>query len=637
MDRLTEPTIKVAEGCELRLMHVAGSAAFKSTADLTIIRWTPDGTGLRVLEHVDPAVLRVCDVGTGAWSEIVATLLGPLVEASPPGVAIVRNTARRSRGGYPPVELHDLDGGLIATLPRGAIATGALTASASGRVVAVRVDNEVSVYTSAGRDSTLDVGGPGCVVMAADGSKFLWLAPTTKRLIVRPTAGGPSVVMPPTSGATINVASFGADGGCVVVGLSDGTVARWDPGARTLRWRLAAHTTGVVAVASSPDGGTFYSLGDDQRVCATSADGEARWSTTLRRAVTVERARTEPPSRVVRSSWAGRRTLDDRPGRIVPSPDGATLAVDVRGRGLRVLDASTGRERSALAGHDRRVTCLAVSTDGCLVASGGADGDVRVYDAATGETAWVLEVDADEVTSVEFLPDRAALRTCGLDGTVRRWSLATGLEEARWSVEGTDAVFYTRGDQSGSRVLVRRGPRLELWSDQGADRVVWSQVLDDGFHEAFSKDGHDVLTCTKLGEMRLVALDAATGRLLGAARRLRDNLVALQDTDGGPVSVTLYLYQLVVTEEWAAGREQRFSIANRDVRHAVLSADGRWLAAATDQQVDVWSRAEPHGGFGRVVFGETGDRPTTVALSADGSLLAVGTELGCVLLLSLSG
>ncbi len=66
-------------------------------------------------------------------------------------------------------------------------------------------------------------------------------------------------------------------------------------------------------------------------------------------------------------------------------PDGRRAATAGQDKLVHVWDLETGRELGAWAGHDARVTGLALSADGRRIATGGADATVILWDADSGK------------------------------------------------------------------------------------------------------------------------------------------------------------------------------------------------------------------------------------------------------------
>jgi WD40 repeat protein len=64
------------------------------------------------------------------------------------------------------------------------------------------------------------------------------------------------------------------------------------------------------------------------------------------------------------------------------SPDGSILATGSHDQTIKLWDATTGHELTALRGHTGNVYAVAFSPDGTLLASGSLDGTVRLWDMA---------------------------------------------------------------------------------------------------------------------------------------------------------------------------------------------------------------------------------------------------------------
>lgn len=73
------------------------------------------------------------------------------------------------------------------------------------------------------------------------------------------------------------------------------------------------------------------------------------------------------------------------------SPDGTLLAVG-RSSSLLVFDARTGRERTVLRAHEKRVTSVAFVEEGRSILTCGLDGGVALWDATELRCRWKLPV-----------------------------------------------------------------------------------------------------------------------------------------------------------------------------------------------------------------------------------------------------
>ncbi len=477
-------------------------------------------------------------------------------------------------------------------------------------------NGEVSIVGGRRREPLLVV--PGCepVGWSADRTMFFAGALEGSGLKVWRVDGTLVASLRFPKSASVVRAHFVEDDSALLGGLTDGSLACWDVATAALRWSTQRHGAAVVALEAPTGDGPICSLGEDDRLCLTSPDGSPRWE-----------------------AFLGRAVIRDRPegSRAVISPSGALVVVARPARALRVFDAASGEERSLIDGHDGSVMCVAVSRDGRLVASGGTDREVHVVDVEAGLRAWTLETLGDAMDSVEFLPDRPALRVVGTTGAVQRWSLVTGMLEEQVALDDRQQV-RAHGARDGSRLLVEHTGGLEVWSDGSAERVLWSVDVSGaplrpaGFDDRRGR----VLACRSDGNWpdvgyELEAYDAGNGRRLGVVRRLGGRCLALTETYDGLVSVVPDGDDLVVTEEWGELRTGRVRQPTGGINRLALSADGARMVGSNARLVVVWELGASPREVARVDFAQASDRVTAIALSADGSTLAIGTARGCVL------
>ena len=144
---------------------------------------------------------------------------------------------------------------------------------------------------------------------------------------------------------------------------------------------------------------------------------------------------------------------------------------------VKVLDAASGQELMALAGHTESVTGVAWSPDSNRLASGAHDGTVRFWDAANGDELFSFKVEGVKFGSIALSPDGNRLA----------------------------AADESHGDQS--RTGPRRNDPIRVWDVAKLEELFSIDVNYKGHSIAYSPDGSR-LAC---GAWDFEVFDAATG------------------------------------------------------------------------------------------------------------------------------
>lgn len=162
--------------------------------------------------------------------------------------------------------------------------------------------------------------------------------------------------------------------------------------------------------------------------------------------------------------------------RLALSPDGATLALCLRGReDIELWEPQTGRQIARLLGHTLGVSAACFSPDGRLLASVSGDETVRLWDVARREELRRFRGHGLGAGCVAFSPDGRSFATGGADGMIRLWSteapspplpaitnVAPPLvfsADGRWLAAGVHAD----GAPPPEATAVNPPPRIAIW------------------------------------------------------------------------------------------------------------------------------------------------------------------------------
>ncbi len=162
------------------------------------------------------------------------------------------------------------------------------------------------------------------------------------------------------------------------------------------------------------------------------------------------------------------------------SPDGKTVATASKDRTVRLWDAETAKELSALAGHTDEVSSVSFSPNGKMLASSGDDATIRIWDVETRKTIRVLKRPGNQaVVGVEFCPDGETLASGDAGGQIVLWDVKS------WSIRET---------------IQAHADRIECIS--------------------FSLEGKLLASCSRDGTVRLWDVDSANSKATASGKRV---------------------------------------------------------------------------------------------------------------------
>jgi small GTP-binding protein len=237
-------------------------------------------------------------------------------------------------------------------------------------------------------------------------------------------------------------------GDALAVGLSDGRLAYWKPGAVATRWVKQLDPSGSQAFCFSPHGHTLASCSPREVALWRAADGapapgsgfslrngvSIAWSSGhLLAAGTLEgtlhlwnmnTSREEPVEVRTQMSEKGLQLL-------AWAPDGQTLACAGEGDPVLKLWKAQGPSEELFTGHQGAILDMAWMPGSTCIATASQDKTLRVMDAVRARAVAVLEGHTDAVIGVSFSFDGRLLASKSFDGTMRLFRTDVWEEVAR--------------------------------------------------------------------------------------------------------------------------------------------------------------------------------------------------------------
>jgi WD40 repeat protein len=339
-------------------------------------------------------------------------------------------------------------------------------------------------------------------------------------------------------------------------------------------------------------------------------------------------------------------------GALAFSSDGARLAAgDVDGAlYLWAVSQDTAEpvaEPVALPASAFGIAGLAFRPDGSMLAAGRADGTVDLWDIDTedGEEGFVprsLEGHRGAVGALVFSPDGSRLATASSDATIRLWDVPSG-ETSGESIPSDQVLALAFSPVDGATLAIGRiDGTIALIDLDDTDTAQMSLAGHRGaiLAIAFSADGSELATGSGDGSARLWQLGPASA----------EPVVVVEGGTGEQTSLPAIVEPREVPSQLAVvGRDGsvRWGSYARNLTGApggrggvtalALSPDGSWLAVGgSDGTVQILVQ---EGAQAPDVTAPPNirRRVSALAFSPDGLTIAIGSNDGTVRVLSLSG
>jgi WD40 repeat protein len=278
-------------------------------------------------------------------------------------------------------------------------------------------------------------------------------------------------------------------------------------------------------------------------------------------------------------------------GSVLFSADGGLLAAGMADGTVQVWSMVTGEEVVTLSGHRDGATSIAFTSGGYTMATGAGSGQVRTWDASTGEGLGTLPEHDAAVRSIAMGGPYGFLVASGADDGVHLWDIS---RRAEASLDDSDAlpVSSVAFTPDGSILAAGGGSTIRLWDTAtGTMRATLETTVSDISSIIFMAD---------------------SGMLVY-----------------GGADASVWLWDLANDPQPVPGELEP------PVSALALSPDSAILAIGDAAGVQLRDMAT--GATLATLPTPSGEVVSSVAFSADGSLVATGSATGGVILWAASG
>jgi len=181
--------------------------------------------------------------------------------------------------------------------------------------------------------------------------------------------------------------------------------------------------------------------------------------------------------------------------------DGKSLVFCQSGKGLRMLDTTTGKELRRI--EDNRITCFALSPDGkFLVTASSESPAVRVWEASSGRLLRQLPGVTGGTDAVAFSRDGKQLAAATGQQCAQVWDVATWTETARLPT----GWLHSLGFLPDGKSLVTVGEDIRWWDIISGHQVRRLNFkIEPSYNFVLSPDGKRLAAMVRPGELHVWA------------------------------------------------------------------------------------------------------------------------------------
>ncbi len=315
------------------------------------------------------------------------------------------------------------------------------------------------------------------------------------------------------------------------------------------------------------------------------------------------------------------------------SPDGKLIVATSADGTAAVWDATTGRKRLDLSGHEAEVRDAAFSPNGALIVTASSDRTARIWDVATGKELLVLSGHTGAANSAKFSPNGRWVMTASTDGAIKIWDSATGIELRSLS-DTHGSINAATFSSDGQSIVTAGNGTVRVWDASTGElrcalRPAWWDQGGPYRSAVFAPDGRSIVTASAIGTA--VVWDT-TG--CGPRITLRGHAGPINSVAYGNNGVSLVTASDDHTAKvWGADGELRLTLSGHTgpVNCAAFSpGDASIVTGGDDGIVKVWDTSTNPG---RLILSSSGTSAVLgVDFSPDGTRVATANLDGTVTL-----
>jgi WD40 repeat protein len=336
---------------------------------------------------------------------------------------------------------------------------------------------------------------------------------------------------------------------------------------------------------------------------------------------------------------------------------------------LTLADAADQAARLRLVGHEASIYAVAYSPDGRSAVSGDVAGAVIFWDLERGRETLRFKEHTGQVNALAYSPTGQTAFSASDDMTVRAWGLGGGQVLIKHSSEANALAISPAGDllvvgyASGEIILYGSANGQQIRRLSGpSDVATWSLAYSPdgtqiasgaydggialwraadgallgsfGDHTAevssltFSPNGQAILSASE--DTTVSIWDLATGIKRFGVSHDGGAISAAYSPDGRSVVSSSYDQSVIQWDIETSNSLRSFNGHTSEVNGLAFSADGRRLLTGSfDHDLRLWDIA-PRRLVRAIPQASGGDLLSSVAISDDGKLAAVGSSTGSV-------